>query len=77
MEEGCKESLKFLGLEYLDLFLIHFPVSFVPGVEEATSASQVEEIPLKDTWLAMEKLAEKGAFHQLLSLFVKILNYNP
>mmetsp|Transcript_19999 Transcript_19999/g.25979 ORF Transcript_19999/g.25979 Transcript_19999/m.25979 type:complete len:330 (+) Transcript_19999:143-1132(+) len=60
VEEGCKESLKFLGLEYLDLFLIHFPVSFVPGVEEATSASQVEEIPLKDTWLAMEKLVEKG-----------------
>uniref|UniRef100_A0A7S3LIT8 NADP-dependent oxidoreductase domain-containing protein n=1 Tax=Aplanochytrium stocchinoi TaxID=215587 RepID=A0A7S3LIT8_9STRA len=60
VEEGCKESLRQLGLEYLDLFLIHFPVSFIPGCEEATKSEQVEEIQLKDTWAAMEKLVDQG-----------------
>ena len=32
------ESLTALGTEYLDLYLIHFPVSFVPGCSEATYA---------------------------------------
>jgi len=49
-----------LGVTYLDLYLVHFPVSFVPGCSEATSADQVEEIPLADTWGAMEKLVEEG-----------------
>lgn len=58
--QGVKESLDKLGLEYLDLYLIHFPVSFIPGCNEATSLSQVEQIPLKDTWAAMEKLVADG-----------------
>lgn len=49
-----------LGLAYLDLFLVHFPVSFIPGVSEASSADQVEDIPLADTWAEMEKLVDAG-----------------
>lgn len=62
--------LKDLGLDYIDLFLIHFPVpfKFVP-FEEKYPANMYcgdgdkiieEKIPLSDTWTAMEKLAKEG-----------------
>lgn len=60
VREGCLDSMKKLGVEYLDLFLIHFPVSFTPGTVEASSADEVEEVPLADTWRAMEKLVDEG-----------------
>jgi diketogulonate reductase-like aldo/keto reductase len=41
-------------------FLIHFPVSFRPDVTEATSADEVESVPLEDTWRAMEALVDEG-----------------
>ena len=56
VREGCLESIKALGVEQLDLYLMHFPVSFKPDVTEAVSADQVEEVPLEDTWKAMEAL---------------------
>ena len=54
------ESMKLLQLDYLDLFLIHFPVSFIPGCSEATEKHMVEEVPLKDTWAQMEALVDEG-----------------
>jgi len=60
VREGCLDSMSKLGVDYLDLYLIHFPVSFVPDVAEASSADQVEDIPLADTWGALEKLVEEG-----------------
>ncbi|KAK3262069.1 hypothetical protein CYMTET_29056, partial [Cymbomonas tetramitiformis] len=33
VKAGLQESLDFLELEYLDLFLMHFPVAFTPGVK--------------------------------------------
>lgn len=58
--KGFQESLTKLGLDYVDLFLMHFPVSFKPGVSEATKANMVEEVPLADTWKEMEKLVDAG-----------------
>ena len=60
VREGCLDSMKKLGLEQLDLFLIHFPVSFVPGCSEAVSADQMEVVPLAETWAAMEALVDDG-----------------
>ena len=39
---------------------MHFPVSFIPGVSEATEANMVEEVPLAATWKEMEKLVDAG-----------------
>jgi len=58
--EAVQATLSNLQLDYLDLYLIHFPVSFKNGVLEATSQSQMENIPLEETWAAMEELVNKG-----------------
>jgi len=70
---ACKRTLSDLGLEYLDLYLIHFPISlkFVPfekryppewlhdpGAED--KRMEFENIPVADTWRAMEQLVEAG-----------------
>ena len=60
VREGCLESMAKLGVECLDLYLIHFPVAFVPGCVEATSAEQMEDVPIEDTWRAMEALVDEG-----------------
>jgi aldehyde reductase len=41
VKKGALESLAALKCDYLDLFLIHFPVSFRPDVTEATSPEEV------------------------------------
>eukprot|EP01063_Lacrimia_lanifica_P032724 TRINITY_DN563_c0_g2_i2.p1 TRINITY_DN563_c0_g2~~TRINITY_DN563_c0_g2_i2.p1 ORF type:complete len:324 (+),score=166.00 TRINITY_DN563_c0_g2_i2:751-1722(+) len=60
VKKGLQESLDSLGVKYLDLFLMHFPVAFKPDVVEATSPDQVENVPLADTWKAMEALVDEG-----------------
>ena len=61
------KSLKALGLDYLDLYLIHWPIAFknldgktnFPTHPDGSVIYDVETHPT-DTWLAMEKLVEKG-----------------
>lgn len=70
---ACERNLADLGLDELDLYLIHFPVTlaYVPFEEryppgwffdpEAESpAMKPVRIPLADTWGAMEGLVEAG-----------------
>lgn len=60
---AVEKSLKDLGLEYLDLFLIHWPVSFRQDVEHPKQPDQYlppDEERLLTTWQAMEKLVQKG-----------------
>ncbi len=59
------ESLKKLGLEYVDLYLIHTPFAFQPGEEqdprdENGNVIYDHEVTLLDTWRAMEKLVDSG-----------------
>lgn len=55
VRKHLQESLTRLRLDYLDLYLVHFPVSFVPGVTEATQPEEIDQTPLADTWAEMEK----------------------
>jgi diketogulonate reductase-like aldo/keto reductase len=58
-------SLENLGLDYLDLYLIHTPFAFQPGEEQdpRDHAGQIvydREVTLLDTWRAMEALVDQG-----------------
>lgn len=66
---ACQRTLDDLGLDYLDLYLIHFPISlpFVPFEEryppEWTGNSgtmSIDPVPYRETWEAMETLVEAG-----------------
>src|SRR4051812_11380124 len=62
--EGAFEgSLNRLGLDYLDLYLIHTPFAFQPGDEqdprdENGNVIYDREVTLQDTWGAMERLVD-------------------
>ncbi|KAM7534879.1 hypothetical protein Aperf_G00000117075 [Anoplocephala perfoliata] len=65
VRKTCEESLKNLGLDYLDLYLIHWPVSYhdLEGVEpdlNDPNSIVYESHKLEDTWSAMEKLIPAG-----------------
>merc|ERR1711892_58466 len=72
VEDACRRSMEDLGVDYLDLYLVHFPISlqFVPfhvryppgwiPDPEASETMQFAAVPISDTWEAMEQLVEKG-----------------
>ena len=60
---ALEESLKKLGLDYLDLYLIHWPVAFRHGVEFPKKPEDylpLSEVPLIDTWKQMEQVKKDG-----------------
>ncbi|MEO1731486.1 MAG: aldo/keto reductase [Pseudomonadota bacterium] len=84
VEEACRKTLADLQLDYLDLYLIHFPIAlqYVPIDEryppewladpEAENPVMVKAaVPLHATWAAMEALVEKGLVKQ-----IGVCNYN-
>ncbi|KAI5956240.1 GRE3 [Candida jiufengensis] len=71
VEEACDKVLSDLGLDYLDLWLIHFPIAqkfipfdkkYPPGFTCSLEDDKFhfEDIPLAETWKAMKSLAKKG-----------------
>lgn len=62
---AMEESLLRLKLDYLDLFLIHWPVAFKPEVglnmpEKGEDYLPLSKAPLIETWQAMERLVDLG-----------------
>lgn len=70
---ACERSLRDLKLDYLDLYLIHFPISqeFVPfetryppewffDPNEPNPRMKFARVPLSETWAAMEDLVTAG-----------------
>lgn len=65
VEASCERSLRDLGLDYLDLFLVHwpFPNSHAPGVD--VSSRDPHAVPFEldrylKTWNQMERLVDRG-----------------
>jgi len=70
---ACKKSLEDLGLEYLDLYLIHFPIAqkFVPfetryppewfyDPNAENPRMEEDNVPYHETYQAMEELVAEG-----------------
>lgn len=70
---AVQKSLSDLGLEYLDLYLIHFPIAlkFVPietryppewyyDPENRPGQAEFSQATIRETWEAMEQLVEEG-----------------
>jgi alcohol dehydrogenase (NADP+) len=62
---ALEASLERLGLDYLDLYLIHTPFAFQPGEEqdprdEKGNVIYDQGVSLPDTWKAMESLVDAG-----------------
>ena len=65
VERAFDASLERLGIDYLDLYLIHTPFAFQPGDEqdprdENGSVIYDKGVTLLDTWRAMEDLVDRG-----------------
>jgi len=84
---ACERSLSDLGLDYLDLYLIHFPIAlryvdfedryppdWIYDLNAAKPSMEVDAVPLHETWAAMEKLVEAGlVLHLLFTQAVSLL----
>ena len=62
----CKDSLQRLGVDYLDLYLIHWPIAFklLPGNKFAENADKTDreyaDVTREQVWRAMERLVDEG-----------------
>mmetsp|Transcript_29153 Transcript_29153/g.44860 ORF Transcript_29153/g.44860 Transcript_29153/m.44860 type:complete len:336 (+) Transcript_29153:195-1202(+) len=60
--QACEHSMNNLGIDYFDLYLIHFPVAWKhTGLATPSwGNSELSMTPLIDTWRAMERLVDAG-----------------
>lgn len=80
VKEACENTLEVLGVDYLDLYLVHWPLAwkyvgkapfankFVP---DAQGAASMERVGLHMTWGAMEELVNESKVKH-----IGVSNYN-
>jgi len=85
VEPACRRTLADLGLDYVDLYLIHFPIAlkYVPFETryppewihdpDAPDGGKMEmaAVPVQETWEAMEELSRLG-----LARNIGVCNFN-
>lgn len=64
VETACRKTLSDLKLDYLDLYLMHWGVAFVPADDpeplDKSGKVRRQKVPILETWRVMESLVEKG-----------------
>ncbi|EDV95557.1 aldo-keto reductase family 1 member B1 [Drosophila grimshawi] len=66
VEYACRKTLQNFGLEYVDLYLMHWPYSYVHRSDnvlmptDAKGEVELSDVDYLDTWRAMEKLIDLG-----------------
>lgn len=69
VEKTTRKQLSDWGLDYFDLFIVHFPISlkyvdpsirYPPGWEDENGKFSPGKATIQETWTEMEKLVEKG-----------------
>ena len=68
VQPALETTLRNLQLEYLDLYLMHWPVALKPGVPFPKSADDMvslKELPVETTWAAMEALVDNNLTRQI------------
>lgn len=73
VERAVDESLAALGTDYLDLYLIHWPVAFHKSendslrfpIDKRDGGIHVIDVPIQETWQAMESLVDKGKLRSI------------
>ncbi|MDB2445145.1 aldo/keto reductase [Gammaproteobacteria bacterium] len=78
VEKACRKTLSDLALDYLDLYLIHFPIAlkYVPvekhyppewtfDPHSENPIMELEKVPLSETWAAMESLVDLALVREI------------
>lgn len=72
VEPAIRKSLSDLQLDYLDLYLIHWPLAFrKEQAHDAEGLISLDELPLTATWKAMEEVKKSG-----LTRHIGVSNFN-
>jgi alcohol dehydrogenase (NADP+) len=74
VKPALEKSLSDLRLDQLDLYLVHWPIAFKPGIGFATHREEFytyQDVPLTQTWEAMQEQKASG-----LTKHIGVSNFN-